>query len=115
MANSPRDAALLQVSQVMEIDRPADDRLKFLRDWLRRPEKGSLFLREREETIWQDANHRDLVTFRRRPLETDAFSGWLSTTFLDIYDRYWGHREQVRAPNSINDRDICTIDFDLIN
>ncbi|CCD56991.1 hypothetical protein BofuT4_P142530.1 [Botrytis cinerea T4] len=95
------NSALLQVSQVLRLDKPDRYDLERLHEWLRDKDQGALFLHTPEEEIWgkltgSDAktNTSDQVTLIQRE---SGFSRGVILTLVSLYDLIWGrHRKKTK-------------------
>ena len=94
-ANKLSDAALSQALELSNAQTPTRRELEFLRRWLMRPSMGGSFLKDIEQSIWDEPNTADLVTLFPRTLQRDWFTSLLDGYLLDIYHRIWGHRRKV--------------------
>ncbi|KAM0163113.1 hypothetical protein ACHAQE_002663 [Botrytis cinerea] len=99
------NSALLQVSQVLRLDKPDRYDLERLHEWLRDKDQGALFLHTPEEEIWgkltgSDAktNTSDQVTLIQRE---SGFSRGVILTLVSLYDLIWGRHRKVNMHSPI--------------
>lgn len=75
---------------------------------------GNSFLQGREASIWQDRGPKEMASLMPREIEADPFSTWLSTTLVDLWDRFWGNRRKKPIPVD-PDSGIVEYDNKLLN
>jgi len=71
----------MQQANVLALQPPSQEDLKFLSAWLEHQNGGSSFLRGLEGFVWEKVNHPDLVALRPRP-ESDKKFAKIATDFL---------------------------------
>lgn len=86
------DSHLLQFTELLRLRPPKDADLRFLQNWLERPEFGNNFLQDREADVWDKS--RDLVALAtpKAATENDTFATWISSTCVPWFHRNIGHR-----------------------
>jgi hypothetical protein len=96
------DSALLQVSQVLKLEKPEKYDLERLQEWLKDKDQGALFLHKPEEEIWgklsatgEKADTSDQVILAVRE---DHFSRGTATALICLYDIIWGQHRKVSTP-----------------
>ena len=94
------DDTILQYSRIQKLEKPTDVNMKFLQEWLVRPEGGDFFFQGREAEIWQDG--KDLIAFTDRQANSDSLTRWISGPLVPWYHQQWGHRVKVSSPLSLN-------------
>jgi hypothetical protein len=87
------DFILLQFAQVQRLRRPKEEDLRFLREWLERPEFGNNFLCDREAGAWEESS--DLVALAGKNTEKDTFASWISSKCVPWFHRRVGYRIRV--------------------
>jgi hypothetical protein len=104
--DSQTDSALLKAHQVHSFASPVDRDIKFLREWLERPEGGDYSIKGVEVEPWKLCCAADLVSLLRLDGK-DEFAQSLSDKILPWYHQYFGrrHRRQRRPANSDDDLD----------
>jgi hypothetical protein len=89
------DEALQNALPLAAVAPPAKPDIEFLRLWLKRPAMGNSFLRGDEETIWDAANEKDLITLHPAVHEADKLTKFLNEKMLDVYHSVIGRRRKV--------------------
>lgn len=88
---SSADSSLLQFTQLLRLRSPKDADLRFLREWLERPEFGDNFLQDREADVWEQS--KDLIALAApKASENDTLAMWISSTCVPWFHRKIGHR-----------------------
>lgn len=89
------DAALALALKVRDVKSPTERELRNLREWLKRPKGGNIFLVGQESKIWEGEDTSEYVTlFPQAGSENDAFSLFLGGRLLDLCHSIWGSKRK---------------------
>jgi len=83
---------LLEIALVQGLNKPSDQKLRFLRDWLVDAKMGKGEIQGRQGRTW---NAKDLVVLKGTNGERAPFSAWVSGSVLRFFDRIWGFEHKV--------------------
>lgn len=81
---------MLRISRIHGLEEPREGELKFLRDWLERPEGGDFFLEGVEAEPWEEPSSKDLANLYPRR-DHDKFAQYLSDLIVPRYHRHIAH------------------------
>ena len=88
------DKAVLQQTAMSRLQKPNPRDLRFLKEWLDRPDMGGIYLEGQDSDVWDKPDHLDLITMKPRMNES-LLSAWISDAFVDWYHRTIGSRLTV--------------------
>jgi hypothetical protein len=91
------DKAVLQQTAMARLEKPNPRDLRFLNEWLERPDMGGVFLEGQDSDVWERPDRLDLVVLKARRNES-LLSAWMSDRFIHWYHQTIGFRLAVRAP-----------------
>ncbi|KAI0384842.1 hypothetical protein F5Y04DRAFT_277577 [Hypomontagnella monticulosa] len=88
--------ALMQVTTISQAQKPRERDINLLREWLRRPDMGGLFLKGIESEIWKEVNGNDFISPANEDI--DGFNSLVTSPIINIYHRLYGHnRNEPRS------------------
>ena len=84
------DDAVQQQAAFVQLQKPNPRDLRFLSDWLRRPDLGAIYLIGKDSDIWNEPDRLDLAVLKARRNES-IFTALLSDKFIHSLHRklYW--------------------------
>ena len=83
---------MLQAIELHKANVPFEYDLDFLREWMKHPRGGKLFLRDREKDVWHPKDDNDFLALSRAGGEKDFFSKWFTNRPLKYFQTVIGHK-----------------------
>ena len=86
------DHALIQISHLLQHEKPPKKQVKVLRGWLKDSREGNNFLRSADIYTWKESNDGDLIVLATDACQDDAFTRWFVDRPLTFFHQYIGER-----------------------
>jgi hypothetical protein len=88
------DEAVLQQAELAKLQKPNPRDLRFLKEWLDRPDMGGVYLTGQDSDVWEDPDRFDLIAVKARRTES-ILSSWMSDRIVNWYHSHIGRHLQV--------------------
>ncbi|KAL8685038.1 MAG: hypothetical protein Q9224_006004, partial [Gallowayella concinna] len=86
------NGAVLQYLAIRKVAKPTSNDVKFLREWLERPEGGDFFLRSHEDSTWK--SNDDFLALISEQAGRDSLTWLINEKVVPWYHRRWGYRSK---------------------
>lgn len=81
--------AILQQKAMAEMDSPGHEVLSFMNEWMSRPSMGSVYLLERDRSVWKSTPREELLALDRSRCD-DLLSKWMTNSATTWFHRAIG-------------------------
>lgn len=97
--------AILQQKAMAEMDSPGHEVLSFMNEWMSRPSMGSVYLLERDRSVWKSTPREELLALDRSRCD-DLLSKWMTNSATTWFHRAIGRHFKKTKPAAFMDNTV---------